>query len=239
MNNFKADKKKSILIKVGIGFGVFAVITMLGAVGYLIVKVTQDGAQTVANTSNASSQKTDANGLSLGDASSSSGTGTSNDVALQGVGGSKQSQGSAQTQGGAQQSQPQSIPAPGAAPTSSDPKPVRSQTLPNGLKIDEYVYGTGDKATKAGNNIAVQYVGYLTNGKVFDTSLKGEKKPFVFKLGAGSVISGWDIGLQDMHVGSVRRLTIPAALAYGAKGSPPAIPPNATLIFDVQLIAIQ
>lgn len=238
MNNFKPNKTKSILIKVGIGFGVFAVIAMLGAVGYLIVKVTQDGAQTVANTSNASSQKPDANGLSLGDASSASGSGTNNDVALQGVGGSSQGQSSAQG-GSTQSSQPQSIPAPGTAPTSSDPKPVRSQTLPNGLKIDEYVYGTGDKATASGNNVAVQYVGYLTNGQVFDTSLKGEKKPFVFKLGAGSVIPGWDIGLQDMHVGAVRRLTIPASLAYGAKGSPPSIPPNATLIFDVQLVAIQ
>lgn len=118
-------------------------------------------------------------------------------------------------------------------------KPVRSQTLPNGLKIDEYSYGSGDRATKQGDTIAVHYIGYLDDGKVFDTSLKGEKKPFGFKLGAGQVIPGWDIGLQDMHVGAVRRLVIPASLAYGARGYPPAIPPNATLTFDVQLMGIQ
>lgn len=239
------NKKKVVLMRVGIGFGVLAVVAMLAAVGWLIIRVTQDGAQQAAATtsSDTGSQKADANGLSLGDASSASGSGTNNDVALQGIGGGSTSSGQSSSgntsSGSGQSSQPQSIPAPGAAPTSTDPKPVRSQTLPNGLKIDEYVYGTGDKATKAGDTVAVHYVGYLTNGTVFDTSLKGDKKPFVFKLGAGSVIPGWDIGLQDMHVNGVRRLTIPASLAYGAKGSPPSIPANATLIFDVQLVAMQ
>jgi hypothetical protein len=117
--------------------------------------------------------------------------------------------------------------------------PVRSQTLPNGLKIEEYNPGTGERVTKVGDTVAAHYIGYLADGKVFDTSLKGEKKPFAFKLGAGQVIQGWDIGLQDMKVGAVRRLTIPASLAYGAAGAGGTIPPNATLVFDIQLIGIQ
>ncbi len=121
----------------------------------------------------------------------------------------------------------------------TQPQPTRSQTLPNGLKIEEYNPGTGERTTKVGNTIAVHYIGYLSDGSVFDTSLKGDKKPFAFKLGAGQVIPGWDIGLQDMKVGAVRRITIPPSLAYGAKGVSGAIPPNATLVFDVQLMGIQ
>ncbi|MBI2797896.1 FKBP-type peptidyl-prolyl cis-trans isomerase [Candidatus Saccharibacteria bacterium] len=123
--------------------------------------------------------------------------------------------------------------------SSQQSQPVRSQTLSNGLKIEEYNSGQGDRKTKVGDTVAVHYIGYFTDGNVFDTSLKGEKKPFAFKLGAGQVIQGWDIGLQDMKVGVVRRLTVPASLAYGERGYPPAIPPNATLVFDVQLMAIQ
>ncbi len=118
-------------------------------------------------------------------------------------------------------------------------KPVRSQTTDNGLKIEEYISGTGDQNTKVGDTVVVQYIGYFEDGRVFDTSLKGEKKPFAFKLGAGQVISGWDIGLQDMKQGAMRRLYIPAALAYGARGAGSSIPPNTNLIFDVQLVAIQ
>ncbi len=229
----KEKKVQSVLVKLGIGFGVLGVIAMITAVGWLIVKVTQDTPQPSSTASSA--PKTDnGSGLSLGDAS---GTGTNNDIALQGI--TQSGGGTAQSQSSQQAQTQKSIPAPGAAPTAQDPKPVRSQTLPNGLKIDEYVYGTGERATKQGDTVAVHYVGYLTNGQVFDTSLKGEKKPFAFKLGTGQVIQGWDIGLQDMHLNSVRRITIPAALAYGAKGYPPSIPANATLIFDVQLMAIQ
>jgi FKBP-type peptidyl-prolyl cis-trans isomerase len=90
-----------------------------------------------------------------------------------------------------------------------------------------------------GDTIAVQYIGYFEDGRVFDTSLKGEKKPFVFKLGAGQVIAGWDIGLQDMKQGAMRRLYVSAALAYGVRGVGNTIPPNTNLIFDVQLITIQ
>lgn len=118
-------------------------------------------------------------------------------------------------------------------------KPLRSQTTENGLKIEEYIAGIGDRVTKIGDTIAVQYIGYFEDGRVFDTSLKGEKKPFAFKLGAGQVIQGWDIGLQDMKQGAMRRLYVPAALAYGARGAGSTIPPNTNLIFDVQLVAIQ
>ena len=221
------SKFKKIFISIGIVIGVLACIAMLTAVGILIFKVTGDNNQMSSVSSN--NQSTSANGLSLGEASS---TATNNDIALQGLSqpNSKTSQTSAANS---------SIPSPGAASTPQDPKPVRSQTLPNGLKIDEYVYGTGDRSTKFGDTVAVQYVGYLTDGTVFDTSVKGSKQPFAFKLGAGQVIQGWDIGLQDMHLNSVRRLTIPASLAYGAKGYPPSIPANATLVFDVQLVGIQ
>lgn len=118
-------------------------------------------------------------------------------------------------------------------------KPVRSQTTENGLKIEEYIPGTGTNVSKAGDTVAVQYIGYFEDGRVFDTSLKGEKTPFAFKLGEGQVIAGWDIGLQDMKQGAMRRLYVPAALAYGARGAGATIPPNTNLIFDVQLAAIQ
>lgn len=118
-------------------------------------------------------------------------------------------------------------------------KPVRSQTTDNGLKIEEYIVGAGDRVTKVGDTIAVQYIGYFEDGRVFDTSLRGDKKPFAFKLGAGQVIPGWDIGLQDMKQGAMRRLYVPAVLAYGARGAGSTIPPNTNLVFDVQLLAIQ
>lgn len=118
-------------------------------------------------------------------------------------------------------------------------KPIRSHTTEDGLKIEEYLAGEGDRATKVGDIIAVQYIGYFEDGRVFDTSLKGEKKPFAFQLGAGKVISGWGIGLQDMKQGAMRRLYVPSVLAYGSHGADSSIPPNTDLIFDVQLIAIQ
>ncbi len=226
-------ESKSVLFKLGVVLGVVAIIVMLGAVGWLIVKVTQTQSQPTAY-SDESSKKDNGTGISLGDAKSNA---TSNDISLQDLTQPNSGSGQSSTQGSS--GPQQGLPVPGSADTAQTPKPVRSQNLPNGLKIDEYTYGAGDRATKFGDTIAVHYVGYLTNGQVFDTSLKGEKKPFAFKLGAGSVIQGWDIGLQDMHVGAVRRLTIPAALAYGAKGYPPTIPPNSTLIFDVQLMGMQ
>lgn len=227
---YPGANNKSIRTKVIIGTCGVVALLLLIAVGYLIVKISQNQPQEVVYTSN-SSQQDSGNGLALGTADTSANNGT-NSVNLQGLTNSNSSSNSSV---GAQA--PQALPAPSSS--TPLPKPVRSQTLPNGLKIDEYVYGTGERATKAGDTIAVHYIGYLTTGQAFDTSLQGDKKPFAFILGSGKVIPGWDIGLQDMHVGAVRRLTIPPALAYGAKGSPPAIGPNATLVFDVQLMGIQ
>ena len=96
--------------------------------------------------------------------------------------------------------------------------------------------GKGPKA-KSGRKVFVRYIGKLQNGKVFDSNTKGA--PFSFKLGAGQVIKGWDVGIQGMCVGGTRKLTIPAALAYGSKGAAPDIPPNATLTFEVKLLDVK
>lgn len=154
----------------------------------------------------------------------------------------KQDNGSGLALPGEQQSQGGKLPLPpGQNPGIGEEvaKPVRSQTTENGLKIEEYIAGTGERNSKVGDTIAVQYIGYFEDGRVFDTSLKGEKKPFAFKLGANQVIQGWDVGLQDMKQGAMRRLYVPAALAYGARGAGSTIPPNTNLIFDVQMVAIQ
>lgn len=154
----------------------------------------------------------------------------------------KQDNGSGLALPGEQQSQGGKLPLPpGQNPGIGEEvaKPVRSQTTENGLKIEEYIAGTGERNSKVGDTIAVQYIGYFEDGRVFDTSLKGEKKPFAFKLGANQVIQGWDIGLQDMKQGAMRRLYVPAALAYGARGAGSTIPPKTNLIFDVQIVAIQ
>ena len=114
---------------------------------------------------------------------------------------------------------------------------VPSGPAPKLLQIDDLVEGTGE-AAKAGDTLTVDYVGVLyKNGKQFDASWdRGE--PFQFQLGAGNVIQGWDQGLIGMKVGGRRQLTIPANLAYGAEGAPPDIPPNAPLIFVVDLKAV-
>ena len=92
--------------------------------------------------------------------------------------------------------------------------------------------------TKNGDTIAVHYTGTLTDGTIFDSSIpRGE--PFVFTLGAGQVIAGWDKGLLDMKVGEKRTLTIPPEEGYGASGVPGIIPPNATLVFEVELVSIK
>lgn len=111
----------------------------------------------------------------------------------------------------------------------------------NGVKIEVMHEGQGEAVSKSGQMVAVHYIGKFTDGKVFDTSLKNGKdsEPFVFTLGAGQVIRGWDIGVEGMKLGEARRLTIPSELAYGEKGAPGAIPPNSTLIFDVQLMGMK
>jgi FKBP-type peptidyl-prolyl cis-trans isomerase FkpA len=126
--------------------------------------------------------------------------------------------------------------APQAMP--ADPATV---TTPSGLKYVDLKVGKGEVA-KAGDNVSVHYTGWLQNpdgskGKKFDSS-RDHGQPFQFGLGQKQVIKGWDEGVQGMRVGGERRLIIPSALAYGERGAGGVIPANATLIFDVELLAI-
>jgi FKBP-type peptidyl-prolyl cis-trans isomerase FkpA len=114
-------------------------------------------------------------------------------------------------------------------------------TTNSGLQYEDTVVGEGAEAT-AGKHVTVHYTGWLRNddgsaGAKFDSS-KDRNDPFQFGLGAGQVIKGWDEGVQGMKVGGARRLIIPASLGYGARGAGGVIPPNATLIFDVELLAV-
>ncbi len=106
-----------------------------------------------------------------------------------------------------------------------------------GLKYETIKEGTG-AAARAGMNITMHYTGTLEDGTKFDSS-RDRNQPFSFKLGAASVIPGWEQGIPGMKVGEQRRLTIPGKLAYGPKGSPPKIGPNATLIFDLELLKVE
>lgn len=105
------------------------------------------------------------------------------------------------------------------------------------LIIQDEKVGTGTEAT-AGKKVTVNYVGTLTNGTKFDSSYD-RNEPFAFNLGAGEVISGWDQGVAGMKVGGKRKLTIPPELGYGAAGAGAVIPPNATLIFEVELLKVE
>ena len=106
----------------------------------------------------------------------------------------------------------------------------------NELVIEELAIGDGDEAV-AGKTVDVHYTGWLTNGTKFDSS-KDRKQPFSFPLGAGRVIKGWDQGVAGMKVGGKRKLTIPPELGYGARGAGGVIPPNATLVFEVELLKV-
>ncbi len=113
-------------------------------------------------------------------------------------------------------------------------------TTPSGLRYEDVVVGAGDAAI-AGCTVQVHYTGWLWRdgaaGRKFDSSLdRGE--PFEFPLGAGHVIQGWDEGVQGMKVGGTRRLVIPPELGYGARGAGGVIPPNATLLFEVELLGV-
>jgi FKBP-type peptidyl-prolyl cis-trans isomerase FkpA len=110
-------------------------------------------------------------------------------------------------------------------------------TTPSGLKYEDIKKGTGDEA-KAGKTVSVHYTGWLTDGKKFDSS-KDRNQPFDFPLGGGRVIKGWDEGVQGMKVGGVRKLTIPASLGYGSRGAGGVIPPDATLVFEVELLGVK
>jgi peptidylprolyl isomerase len=120
------------------------------------------------------------------------------------------------------------------APTS---QPSMKKTVtPSGLTIIET--GNADITAQAGDKVWVDYVGKLTDGTEFDASSKHPESPFIFALGKGKVIRGWDEGVAGMKVGEKRQLIIPASLAYGARAVGP-IPPNSTLVFDVTLLGLQ
>jgi len=130
-------------------------------------------------------------------------------------------------------------PSAGERDIATKPKiPKASGAAPKTLKVEDLIEGKGP-AAKAGDKVAVRYVGVLfNNNKEFDSSWKRGKAPFELTLGQGQVIQGWDQGLVGMKVGGRRRLTIPPDLAYGAQGQPPTIPANSTLVFDVDLTKI-
>jgi FKBP-type peptidyl-prolyl cis-trans isomerase FkpA len=115
------------------------------------------------------------------------------------------------------------------------PAPAEPTAEATELKIEDTKVGTGAEA-KTGDSVTVHYTGYLTDGNKFESS-KDSGQPFTLTLGEGRVIPGWEQGIPGMKVGGIRRLTIPPALAYGAQGSGP-IPPNATIVFDVELMAV-
>ncbi len=121
-----------------------------------------------------------------------------------------------------------------ASNTMSDANAV---TTPSGLKYVELKEGTG-ATPQTGQTVEVHYVGTLENGTKFDSS-RDRGQPFSFKIGVGQVIKGWDEGLSTMKVGGRRQLIIPSELGYGARGAGGVIPPNATLLFDVELLGVK
>ncbi|MBI5778228.1 MAG: FKBP-type peptidyl-prolyl cis-trans isomerase [Planctomycetes bacterium] len=110
-------------------------------------------------------------------------------------------------------------------------------TTASGLKYVDQVVGAGAEA-KSGMNVSVHYTGWLTNGTKFDSS-KDRGQPFEFPLGMGRVIRGWDEGVAGMKIGGKRKLIIPSDLGYGARGAGNVIPPNATLVFEVELLGLK
>ena len=109
-------------------------------------------------------------------------------------------------------------------------------TTQSGLQIQEIKIGEGETAA-SGQFVSVHYTGWLTDGSKFDSS-KDRDEPFEFPLGERTVIAGWDEGVQGMKVGGIRKLTIPPQLGYGARGAGGVIPPNATLLFEVELLDV-
>jgi FKBP-type peptidyl-prolyl cis-trans isomerase FkpA len=109
--------------------------------------------------------------------------------------------------------------------------------MENTLKIEKLVDGNGAQPRK-GQTVTVHYTGWFTNGGKFDSSVD-RKEPFSFVLGKGQVIAGWDQGVAEMKIGDKVKLTIPPELAYGRAGYPGAIPPDSTLVFEVELLSIR
>jgi len=116
------------------------------------------------------------------------------------------------------------------------PSAVQWHTTPSGLQYADTGMGNGPTPNE-GQIVVVHFVGWLDDGTKFD-STRDRGKPFGFPLGSGQVIKGWDEGVRGMHVGGKRRLIVPPALGYGEKGVPPIVPPNAGLVFDVELVRV-
>lgn len=127
---------------------------------------------------------------------------------------------------------------PARVPNTSTPTKVTGEGVKtdSGLQYWDIKVGTGDEA-KNGDKVKVHYTGWFTSGKKFDSSVDAQQ-PYTFTLGQGNVIKGWDEGVAGMKVGGKRQLRIPPELAYGEQGYKNIIPPNSTLIFDVQLLAV-
>ena len=125
------------------------------------------------------------------------------------------------------------------APQAVQPAAVNAQTVKtaSGLAYQDVMAGTG-AVPVSGKQVKVHYTGWLENGTRFDSSVD-RNDPFVFVIGAGQVIPGWDEGVSSMKVGGKRRLIVPSKLAYGEQGAGGVIPPNATLIFDVELLDVE
>lgn len=126
---------------------------------------------------------------------------------------------------------------PKVLPVEDNLKKVENNTMQNELKIEDILVGSGAEAV-SGKVVSVHYTGTLTDGTKFDSS-KDRGTPFEFNLGAGEVIKGWDLGVAGMKVGGKRKLIIPSELGYGQQGAGNVIPPNATLIFEVELLAVK
>ena len=125
---------------------------------------------------------------------------------------------------------------PAAAPATPAPAAGKIHKLASGLVYEDLVIGNGTMADP-GLQVAVNYSGRLTDGTEFDSSARAGR-PYMFTLGAGSVIAGWDQGIKGMRVGGKRKLTIPPDMAYGPSGRGSVIPPNATLVFEVELVGV-
>jgi peptidylprolyl isomerase len=123
------------------------------------------------------------------------------------------------------------------APTATPSTQGTKVKTASGLEYEELVVGTG-ASPQAGKTVVVHYTGTLINGEKFDSS-KDRNQPFEFVIGIGQVIKGWDEGVMSMKVGGKRKLTIPPQLGYGARGAGGVIPPNATLIFEVELLGVK